>query len=92
MYLMNYSSMSFARSQVSADTLTVASHQLGAVSVSLGGVTLPSGEDMAKSDEYEAKRKHIEDVLALDEPPSIKPPEVCTCGGVGHVSVRTCAC
>ena len=41
-----------------------------------GCVTCASGEDTAKSDEYEAKRRNIEDVLALDEPPSIKPPEV----------------
>ena len=41
-----------------------------------GCVSSTLGEDTAKTDEYEAKRKKIEDVLALDEPPTVKPPEV----------------
>lgn len=59
------------------DALTAASLRLGVVCVSWGCVTCASGEDTAKTDEYEAKRKKVEDVLALDEPPSVKPPEVC---------------
>lgn len=62
---------------MSVDTLTAAPLQLGVVCVSWGCVTRASGEDTARTDEYEAKRKKVEDVLALDEPPSVKPPEVC---------------
>lgn len=40
-------------------------------------MTCVLGEDTDKTDEYEAKRKKVEDVLALDEPPTVKPPEVC---------------
>lgn len=40
-------------------------------------MTCSLGEDTAKTDEYVAKRKKVEDVLALDEPPTVKPPEVC---------------
>ena len=54
-----------------------------------GCVTCASGEDTAKSDEYEAKRRNIEDVLALDEPPSIKPPEV---RGMWIYIVYICVC
>ena len=65
-------------------------------------MTCASGEDTAKSDEYEAKRRNIEDVLALDEPPSIKPPEVrgmwisivyvCVCMCVWVCYVCVCGC
>ena len=35
------------------------------------------GEDTGKTEEFEAKKRKIEEVISLEEPPSVEPPEVC---------------